>query len=111
MTEPQPEEFPSPELSRSPDEISPEPSTTSPTQTSPSSQAPRPPSLSSQGGSMAFAINPSSAPLGPTQAARRPGPLPSRASGLNSDIQAKMKAFSLSRQGAPSAAGARSGFP
>ncbi|KAK5048965.1 hypothetical protein LTR84_005387 [Exophiala bonariae] len=111
MTEPQPEQIPSPELSRSPDEISPELPTTSPTQTSPSSQAPRPPSLSSQGGGMAFAINPSSAPLGPTQAARRPGPLPSRASGLNSDIQAKMKAFSLSRQGAPSAGGARSGFP
>lgn len=111
MTEPQPEQSPSLELSRSPDEISPELSTTSPTPTSPSSQAPRPPSLSSQGGNMAFPINPSSAPLGPTQAARRPGPLPSRASGLNSDIQAKMKAFSLSRQGAPSAGGARPGFP
>merc|ERR1712000_416012 len=50
---------------------------------------------------MASSMSPSSAPLGPTNAARRPGPLPGRASGLNSDIQAKMKAFSLSRQGAP----------
>ena len=46
-------------------------------------------------------ITPSSAPLGPTNAARRPGPPPSRASGLNPDIAAKMKAFSLSRQGGP----------
>ena len=43
----------------------------------------------------------SSAPLGPTNAARRPGIPPSRASGINSDMAAKMKAFSLSRQGAP----------
>ncbi|KEF55409.1 STE/STE7 protein kinase [Exophiala aquamarina CBS 119918] len=108
MTEPQ--QPSSPELSRSPDEISPELSATSPSQSSPPQPRPRPPSLSTQG-SMTSTINPSSAPLGPTNAARRPGPLPSRASGLNSDIQAKMKAFSLSRQGAPSAQGARSGFP
>lgn len=50
----------------------------------------------------------SSAPLGPTNAARRPGPPPSRASGLTSDIQAKMKAFSLSRQGTPQGQSLRS---
>ncbi|EXJ93794.1 STE/STE7 protein kinase [Capronia coronata CBS 617.96] len=71
------------------------------------SQSPSPdpaskrPSLNTQDGSMAAPMSPSSAPLGPTNAARRPGLFPSRASGLNSDIQAKMKAFSLSRQGAP----------
>lgn len=106
----EPQQPTSPELSRSPDEISPELSTTSPSQSSPPQPRARPPSLSTQGG-MASTINPSSAPLGPTNAARRPGPLPSRASGLNSDIQAKMKAFSLSRQGTPSAQGVRSGFP
>ena len=47
-------------------------------------------------------MNPMSAPLGPVNAARRPVPA-TRASGLTSDIQAKMKAFSLSRQGAPNA--------
>jgi mitogen-activated protein kinase kinase len=59
---------------------------------------------------MASSMSPSSAPLGPTNAARRPGPLPSRASGLNSDIQAKMKAFSLSRQGAPASKPPAGGF-
>ncbi|KAK4947330.1 MAP kinase kinase Wis1 [Elasticomyces elasticus] len=67
---------------------------------SPESTA-RAPSLNAQGSSMASTMSPSSAPLGPTNAARRPGPLPGRASGLNSDIQAKMKAFSQSRRGAP----------
>ncbi|KIW63582.1 hypothetical protein PV04_08570 [Phialophora macrospora] len=87
----------SPEISRSPDQLVPE-------STSPASQSPiKPPSLSSQNAGMAPPMSPSSAPLGPTNAARRPGPPPTRASGLNSDIQAKMKAFSLSRQGAPRA--------
>lgn len=45
----------------------------------------------------------SSSPLGPVNAARRPPPPTTRASGLTSDIQAKMKAFSLSRQGNPGA--------
>src|SRR5436190_397831 len=46
----------------------------------------------------------SSTPLGQVNAARRPGPGPTlsgHSSGLSQDIQAKMKAFSLSRQGAP----------
>ncbi|EGE08925.1 STE/STE7 protein kinase [Trichophyton equinum CBS 127.97] len=50
-------------------------------------------------------MTPSSTPLGHVNAARRPGPLPARgsqSSGLSQDIQEKMKAFSLSRQGAPS---------
>ncbi|PGH02785.1 STE/STE7 protein kinase [Helicocarpus griseus UAMH5409] len=49
-------------------------------------------------------VNPLSTPLGQVNAARKPqAPHPSaaRPSGLNQDIQAKMKAFSLSRQGAP----------
>ncbi|EGD91849.1 STE/STE7 protein kinase [Trichophyton rubrum D6] len=49
-------------------------------------------------------MTPSSTPLGHVNAARRPGPLPARgsqSSGLSQDIQEKMKAFSLSRQGAP----------
>ncbi|EFR04118.1 STE/STE7 protein kinase [Nannizzia gypsea CBS 118893] len=49
-------------------------------------------------------MTPSSTPLGHVNAARRPGPLPARvsqSSGLTQDIQEKMKAFSLSRQGAP----------
>ncbi|RMD40777.1 hypothetical protein DV735_g4379, partial [Chaetothyriales sp. CBS 134920] len=39
----------------------------------------------------------SSSPLGPTTAARRPALPPPKASGLSSDLQARMKAFSLSR--------------
>ncbi|KKY17371.1 putative map kinase kinase [Phaeomoniella chlamydospora] len=46
----------------------------------------------------------SSTPLGQINAARRPGPLPAKASGLSQDLQARMKAFSLSRQGAPPSA-------
>ncbi|KKZ67354.1 mitogen-activated protein kinase kinase [[Emmonsia] crescens] len=50
------------------------------------------------------AMTPSSTPLGHVNAARKPPvSLPAstpRSSGLNQDIQAKMKAFSLSRQGA-----------
>ena len=53
----------------------------------------------------AASMNPSSTPLGTLNAARRPGPAPVRASvgggGLPQDMQAKMKAFHLSRQGAP----------
>ncbi|KAJ9612949.1 MAP kinase kinase Wis1 [Cladophialophora chaetospira] len=97
----------SPEISRSPDEFD---SDSLSTDSTPAPQSPtRPPSLSSQSASMASSISPSSAPLGPTNAARRPGPLPSRASGLNSDIQAKMKAFSLSRQGPKPASGGFTG--
>ncbi|KAK2781272.1 hypothetical protein FQN52_001704 [Onygenales sp. PD_12] len=44
----------------------------------------------------------SSTPLGQVNAARKPpASAPPRSSGLNEDIQAKMKAFSLSRRGAP----------
>jgi mitogen-activated protein kinase kinase len=63
---------------------------------------PKPPSLrAASDGSAPNAMTTSSAPLGQINAARRPGPPPTRASGLTSDIAAKMKAFSLSRQGAP----------
>ncbi|KAL8843255.1 MAG: hypothetical protein Q9176_002208 [Flavoplaca citrina] len=70
-------------------------------------QAPRPPSLRAV--SEAPSISGSNAisnPLGAVNNARRPGPPPSslataRAGGLPEDMQAKMKAFHLSRQGAP----------
>ncbi|EXJ92041.1 STE/STE7 protein kinase [Capronia epimyces CBS 606.96] len=87
------------ELSRSPEDTKSE--TSSDASQSSSEPTYHPPPFSSQGSSMASSLSPSSAPLGPTNAARRPGMFTSRASGLNSDIQAKMKAFSLSRQGAP----------
>ncbi|KIW99806.1 uncharacterized protein Z518_10734 [Rhinocladiella mackenziei CBS 650.93] len=101
-----------PDTFRNPDETRAE-SSSDASQTSSPETVCKPPSLNSPSGSMASPISPSSAPLGPTNAARRPGPLPSRASGLNSDIQAKMKAFSLSRQGAPppSAQNMRGGLP
>ena len=70
----------------------------------------KPPSLPQASG-MASSMTSSSTPLGPTAAARRPAPPPSRASGINPDIMARMKAFSLSRQGAPAAQGARSPVP
>ncbi|KAK2809894.1 hypothetical protein FQN49_008578, partial [Arthroderma sp. PD_2] len=59
-------------------------------------------------------MTPSSTPLGHVNAARRPGPLPARgsqSSGLTQDIQEKMKAFSLSRQGAPFNGNGGSSFP
>ncbi|WEW54700.1 MAP kinase kinase Wis1 [Emydomyces testavorans] len=61
-------------------------------------QPPSLPTLSPQ------TMTPSSTPLGTINAARRPAPIPTpgQSSGLNQDIQAKMKAFSLSRQGARS---------
>ncbi|KAI9816660.1 MAG: hypothetical protein M1832_005046 [Thelocarpon impressellum] len=53
----------------------------------------------------------SSTPLGALNAARRPGPQPAlssaRAGGLPQDMQAKMKAFHLSRQGTPPGQGLR----
>lgn len=64
-------------------------------------KSPQPPSLRSVSNT---AMTPSSTPLGHINAARRPGPQPSsrgKSSGLTLDIQEKMKAFSLSRQGAP----------
>lgn len=53
-------------------------------------------------------MTPSSTPLGSLNAARQPGPLPSsaaslRAGALPQDMLAKMRAFHLSRQGAPPA--------
>jgi mitogen-activated protein kinase kinase len=78
---------------------------TLPSASQPSSDStfpPKPPSL--RAASDSPSSNPmslSSAPLGQINAARRPGPPPTRASGLTSDIAAKMKAFSLSRQGTP----------
>ncbi|KAI9669171.1 MAG: hypothetical protein M1829_005172 [Trizodia sp. TS-e1964] len=54
---------------------------------------------------LAYMMSASSSPLGPLNAARRPGlPHPmsgSVSAGLPQDMQAKMKAFQLSRQGAP----------
>ncbi|KAJ9630269.1 uncharacterized protein PV06_02451 [Exophiala oligosperma] len=101
---------PSPPADSQPDEAV---SNSSPTTSSnPSSDSiSRPPSLTSPGVGMASSMSPSSAPLGPVNAARRPGPLPGRASGLNSDIQAKMKAFSQSRQGGRPSATQQSGGP
>lgn len=88
-------------------------SKTSPTQvedfaqTPPPSQAPRLPSLRNANDTMSAAnMTASSTPLGTLNAARRPN-LPqgglgsSRGSQLPQDMQAKMKAFHLSRQGAP----------
>ena len=88
-------------------------SETSPTQvedfaqTSPPSQAPRLPSLRNANDTMSAPnMTASSTPLGTLNAARRPN-LPqsglgsSRGSQLPQDMQAKMKAFHLSRQGAP----------
>lgn len=76
-------------------------------QTPPQTQAPRLPSLrTSNDGPMAANMTTSSTPLGTLNAARRPT-LPqasigsSRGSQLPQDMQAKMKAFHLSRQGAP----------
>ena len=76
-------------------------------QSSPHSQAPRLPSLRNANDTLSAAnMTASSTPLGPLNAARRPT-LPqnalgsSRGSQLPQDMQAKMKAFHLSRQGAP----------
>ncbi|KAL8680498.1 MAG: hypothetical protein Q9186_003341 [Xanthomendoza sp. 1 TL-2023] len=70
-------------------------------------QAPRPPSYRAISESPTLPSNNAvSNPLGAINNARRPGPPPSslataRAGGLPQDMQAKMKAFHLSRQGAP----------
>ncbi|KAL8783436.1 MAG: hypothetical protein Q9213_004636 [Squamulea squamosa] len=70
-------------------------------------QALRPPSYRAVSEAPTLAgTNAISNPLGAVNNARRPGPPPSalataRASGLPQDMQAKMKAFHLSRQGAP----------
>ncbi|EDN05617.1 dual specificity mitogen-activated protein kinase dSOR1 [Histoplasma capsulatum] len=63
----------------------------------------QPPTLRRVGDSPSI-MSPSSTPLGLINAARKPPTVPptstTRSSGLHQDIQAKMKAFSLSRQGA-----------
>ncbi|KAL8675490.1 MAG: hypothetical protein Q9168_000002 [Polycauliona sp. 1 TL-2023] len=70
-------------------------------------QAPRPPSLRAVSEAPSTSsMNAASNPLGAVNSARRPGPPPSslstaRTGGLPQDMQAKMKAFHLSRQGAP----------
>ncbi|KAK4696425.1 mitogen-activated protein kinase kinase, partial [Lecanoromycetidae sp. Uapishka_2] len=76
-------------------------------QSSPTAQTPRLPSLRTANDSpVAANMTSSSSPLGNLNAARRPS-MPqatfgsSRGSQLPSDMQAKMKAFHLSRQGAP----------
>ena len=77
------------------------------------SQTPRLPSLRNANDTLSAAnMTASSTPLGTLNAARRPGlPQsalgPSRGSQLPQDMQAKMKAFHLSRQGAPPAQGPR----
>lgn len=97
---PRPEDQPS-EVDGRPDDI-PDSSAMLASFQSPTSP-PKPPSLrTTNDGYGLNTMTPSSAPLGQINAARRPGPPPTRASGLTSDIAAKMKAFSLSRQGAPS---------
>ncbi|KAI4159655.1 MAG: hypothetical protein LQ342_006422 [Letrouitia transgressa] len=65
---------------------------------------------------MVATMTSSSTPLGNLNAARRPGPPPSslstaRAGALPQDMQAKMKAFHLSRQGTPSVSSQRSNSP
>ena len=77
------------------------------TSSPPLSQAPRLPSLRNPNDSLSAAnMTASSTPLGTLNAARRPN-IPqsvlgsSRGSQLPQDMQAKMKAFHLSRQGAP----------
>ena len=77
-------------------------------QQSPTLHPPRLPSLRSPSDSLtSSAMTASSTPLGALNAARRPGfPQPSLSTGrtdaLPQDMQAKMRAFHLSRQGAPS---------
>ncbi|KAL8737730.1 MAG: hypothetical protein Q9181_001387 [Wetmoreana brouardii] len=88
-------------------EASPPPGPENSTQSPSALPALRPPSYRamSESPSLAGTTAPSN-PLGAINAARRPGPPPSslataRAGGLPHDMQAKMKAFHLSRQGAP----------
>lgn len=68
-------------------------------------EAQQPPSIRTHNSDPPLAVmTSSSTPLGNINAARRPTqppPLASRTSGFSQDIQAKMKAFSLSRQGTP----------
>ncbi|KAL9129487.1 MAG: hypothetical protein Q9217_002083 [Psora testacea] len=79
----------------------------------PRSQASKLPSLKHPNDAQAASnMTTSSTPLGNLNAARRPGMLQTAAgsphsSQLPQDVQAKMKAFHLSRQGAPSAANLR----
>ncbi|KAF3897182.1 Polymyxin B resistance protein kinase [Trichophyton interdigitale] len=83
------------------------PSAAAPIMTAPAEGRPRLPVMPATTASIRTTsgmMTPSSTPLGHVNAARRPGPLPARgsqSSGLSQDIQEKMKAFSLSRQGAP----------
>ncbi|KAI9651639.1 MAG: hypothetical protein M1831_000572 [Alyxoria varia] len=99
-----------------PDSASPSPAT-SPALGSPvspsSAQRPSPPAQS-HSSNPALGMTSSSTALGNVNAARRPGPpqaTMSQRSALPSDLQAKMKAFHLGRQGAPPAANARAGSP
>lgn len=77
------------------------PTTNSNDITPPNMTSTKPPSLHTANSSSGVPMSSSSSPLSAVNAARRPGLPPARASGLSADIQAKMKAFSLSRQGAP----------
>lgn len=62
----------------------------------PETTSPKPPSLRSSVDNTPPIMTSSSAPLGPTNAARRPNFAP-KVSGLNQDMQAKMRAFAASR--------------
>ncbi len=82
-------------------------------------QAPRIPTLRSNTDTpVPPTMTASSTPLGTLNAARRPGPAPPqpslasmRSGGLPNDIGAKMRAFHLSRQGAPVASNGRPSNP
>lgn len=80
-----------------------------------SSEASYPPSLRKTSNGSAPAMSASSAPLGPINAARRPGPGPPRASNLNAEMQKRMRDLMISRQNAassnlrPSLPGSQSG--
>lgn len=66
------------------------------------SDASHPPSLRKTSNSAAPTMSASSAPLGPVNAARRPGPGPPRASNLNAEMQKRMRDLMISRQNAAS---------
>ena len=97
-----------------PDSPSPSETPTSPNDSSNSTspfdqpEASRPPTLKNTlDQPSAGRIAPSSTPLGPLNAARRPPPMSMRSSGLTEDVRAKMRSFAQSRQGTPSASSLR----
>ena len=106
-----PNEAPSPSRPKPP--TSPPRAVSDPALPPPQLQFPKPPSLKGPNDAQVAAnMTASSTPLGNVNAARRPG-MPQGATGssqssqLPQNVQEKMKAFHLSRQGAPSAANLR----